>query len=55
MEEIKLVIVLQKFKLSLLEITSFLWGQGKLPLTGMLVTKLEEMDGNENAFEIGGQ
>ncbi|XP_060105247.1 rho guanine nucleotide exchange factor 6 isoform X1 [Heteronotia binoei] len=28
--------------------------QGKLPLTGMVVTKLEDMDGNERAFEIGG-
>nr|XP_056715908.1 rho guanine nucleotide exchange factor 6 isoform X1 [Euleptes europaea] len=28
--------------------------QGKLPLTGMALTKLEEMDGNEHAFEIGG-
>ncbi|XP_054852228.1 rho guanine nucleotide exchange factor 6 isoform X3 [Eublepharis macularius] len=28
--------------------------QGKLPLTGMMVTKVEEMDGNEHTFEIGG-
>ncbi|XP_053129930.1 rho guanine nucleotide exchange factor 6 isoform X2 [Hemicordylus capensis] len=28
--------------------------QGKLPLTGMMVTKLEEMDGNDRAFEISG-
>lgn len=28
--------------------------QGKLPLTGMIVKKMEEIDGNDQAFEISG-
>ncbi|XP_074863871.1 rho guanine nucleotide exchange factor 6 isoform X3 [Carettochelys insculpta] len=33
--------------------TGFIY-QGKLPLTGMMLTKLEETEGNEHAFEITG-
>lgn len=31
------------------------FSQGKLPLTGMTLTKLEDAEGNEHMFEIAGQ
>lgn len=36
-------------------LTALQFSQGKLPLTGMTLTKLEDAEGNEHMFEITGQ
>lgn len=32
----------------------FFFSQGKLPMTGMTITKLEDSENHKNAFEISG-
>lgn len=35
-------------------VTIFFFSKGKLPMTGMTITKLEDSENHKNAFEISG-